>query len=53
MQASHKLAEQMYAKAGAEQAQAGATETASASAPGGEKENVVDAQFEEVKDNKK
>jgi molecular chaperone DnaK len=52
MQASHKLAEQMYAKAGGEQAQAGAAETATASAPGGEKENVVDAQFEEVKDNK-
>jgi molecular chaperone DnaK len=53
MQASHKLAEQIYAKAGAEQqAQAGTAETASASAPGGEKENVVDAQFEEVKDNK-
>jgi molecular chaperone DnaK len=50
MQASHKLAEQMYAKAGGEQAQA---ETTTASAADSDKENVVDAQFEEVKDNKK
>jgi molecular chaperone DnaK len=48
-QASHKLAEQMYASAKAE---AGAQ---AASAEGGEKEkeNVVDAEFEEVKENKK
>jgi molecular chaperone DnaK len=49
-EASHKLAEKMYA---AEQAQAGAG--AEAGAAGGQKadENVVDAEFEEVKDEKK
>jgi molecular chaperone DnaK len=50
-EASHKLAEQMYAQAG----QAGAAEAEAAggeSAPKGD-ENVVDAEFEEVKDNKK
>ena len=49
-EASHKLAEQMYAK---EQAQAGApgdTQTADAGAKAGD--DVVDAEFEEVKDNK-
>ena len=53
-QASHKLAEQMYAQA---QAQAGNAEAAPA---GGEEatkaksdENVVDAEFEEVKDSNK
>jgi molecular chaperone DnaK len=51
MQASHKLAEHMYAKA---QAEAGATTTeAGADAKAEAKENVVDAEFEEVKDNKK
>ncbi|OGI39766.1 MAG: molecular chaperone DnaK [Candidatus Muproteobacteria bacterium RBG_16_62_13] len=54
-QASHKLAEQMYkAGAGAEAAAGGAT--AGAAGDGGNgagKENVVDAEFEEVKDNKK
>ena len=54
MQASHKLAEQMYAQAG----QAAGDEGASAQAEGASKaeagkENVVDAEFEEVKDNKK
>jgi len=47
-EASHKLAEQMYAK---EQAEAGATsgpQAASAKAD----DDVVDAEFEEVKDNK-
>ncbi len=50
-EASHKLAEQMYAQAG----QAGGAEAQAAggeSAPKGD-ENVVDAEFEEVKDNKK
>ena len=49
-EASHKLAEQMYAK---EQAQAGApgdTQTADAGAK--TSDDVVDAEFEEVKDNK-
>jgi len=55
MQASHKLAEHMYAQAG--QA-AGEGEGAKAQAEGDTKpeagkENVVDAEFEEVKDNKK
>ena len=50
-EASHKLAEQMYAQAG----QTGGAEAQAAggeSAPKGD-ENVVDAEFEEVKDNKK
>jgi len=51
MQASHKLAEQMYAQAKATET-TGAAETAGAEAGGKEKENVVDAEFEEVKDNK-
>ena len=47
-EASHKLAEQMYAK---EQADAGAAGGASAGAGGGKKDDdVVDAEFEEVKD---
>jgi molecular chaperone DnaK len=54
-EASHKLAEQMYAQA---QAAAGATETQSAGAgegttSGKANDNVVDAEFEEVKDNNK
>jgi molecular chaperone DnaK len=54
-EASHKLAEQMYAQA---QAAAGATETQSAggaegASSGKANENVVDAEFEEVKDNNK
>jgi molecular chaperone DnaK len=55
MQASHKLAEHMYAKAQAEGATADATAGAGAEAQTGakEKENVVDAEFEEVKDDKK
>ena len=52
MEASHKLAEQMYAQANASAAP-GAAETASAeTAERKEKENVVDAEFEEVKDDK-
>jgi molecular chaperone DnaK len=56
LEASHKLAEQMYAQA---QAKAKAEESAgTAETPGAEKgdakekENVVDAEFEEVKENK-
>jgi molecular chaperone DnaK len=48
-EASHKLAEQMYAQAGGEAgAEAGAESAESASG----KEDVVDAEFEEVKDDK-
>ncbi|MEK7758441.1 MAG: molecular chaperone DnaK, partial [Pseudomonadota bacterium] len=52
---SHKLAEQMYAQA---QTAAGATDAQSAGAaegasPNKANENVVDAEFEEVKDDKK
>ena len=48
-EASHKLAEQMYAK---EQAEAGAAPGGSSGAAGGGKkdDDVVDAEFEEVKD---
>jgi molecular chaperone DnaK len=58
MQTSHKLAEAMYAKASGA-AQAGGEQAAgaepSAEEPGSkpsQDENVVDADFEEVKDNK-
>jgi molecular chaperone DnaK len=54
MEASHKMAEQMYAQANAAAAP-GAAETAGAETAEGkekEKENVVDAEFEEVKENK-
>jgi molecular chaperone DnaK len=51
-EASHKLAEQMYAQAKAAESP-GAKETAGAeTAEAKEKENVVDAEFEEVKENK-
>ncbi len=54
MEASHKLAEQMYAQANT--AAAGATETADAAQAtansGAAKDNVVDAEFEEVKEGK-
>ncbi len=49
MEASHKLAEQMY-KATADAA--GANPVGEAAAEGKEKENVVDAEFEEVKEKK-
>ncbi len=53
MEASHKLAEQMY-KSAAETAGAGATTGGAESEPKAEaKENAVDAEFEEVKENKK
>ncbi len=47
-----KLAERVYQQ-NAEQAQAGADQGASSAENGEEKENVVDAEFEEVDDNKK
>ncbi len=50
-EASHKLAEQMYAQAGAEAPGAGG-ETGGGQAAGG-KEDVVDAEFEEVKEGKR
>jgi len=53
MQVSHRLAEQMYQKAASEEAGAQATDQARADEPASEdKEDVVDADFEEVKDNK-
>ncbi|AJE04729.1 molecular chaperone DnaK [Geobacter pickeringii] len=52
MQASHKLAEAVYAKAQAEGAQPGA-EAAGEAGAGAKGEKVVDADFEEVKDDKK
>jgi molecular chaperone DnaK len=53
MEASHKLAEQMYAQAGQAAGAGGAqAETAEASQSSA-KDNVVDAEFEEVKDKKK
>jgi molecular chaperone DnaK len=51
MSASHKLAEQMYAKS-AETAGAGAKAEAGTEKAESAKENVVDAEFEEVKDEK-
>ncbi len=55
-EASHKLAEHMYAQAGAQAASAGEgaqTAEPDAAAGGGNKDDVVDAEFEEVKENKK
>jgi molecular chaperone DnaK len=52
MEASHKLAEQMY-KAASETAGATAGAGAEAEPKAEAKENVVDAEFEEVKENKK
>jgi molecular chaperone DnaK len=51
VEASHKLAEQMYAKAGSEQPAGG--EAADDKAKGAAKDNVVDAEFEEVKEAKR
>ena len=55
MQASHKLAEQIYAQTTQEQAGAAGAggPEAEAGAAGGEEEDVVDADFEEVKDDQK
>ncbi len=47
-QASHKLAETLYAKASQEQAQAEETENADSTAGASEEEDVVDADFEEI-----
>jgi molecular chaperone DnaK len=53
-EASHKLAEHMYAEAGAGAEAAGATAGGDEpQARGGSDDNVVDAEFEEVKDSKK
>jgi molecular chaperone DnaK len=55
-QSAHKLAEQMYAQEQAKQPQgAGAQSSAGANQPGGKQQddgNVVDAEYEEVKDKK-
>jgi molecular chaperone DnaK len=51
MQASHKLAEAMYRAAGAQQASSG--DGSSAGAQGAKKDNVVDAEFVDVDDQKK
>ena len=48
-QASHKLAEAIYAKASQQQTQAGETGGAESAAGSSEDEDVVDADFEEVK----
>ena len=53
-QASHKLAEAMYAQAqGTPEGATGAQDEAAGSAAGGKDEDVVDAEFEEVDDDKK
>ena len=51
-QASHKLAEQIYKQTQEAGAAAGATAEAGAEAKGNGQDNVVDAEFQEVKDNK-
>jgi molecular chaperone DnaK len=54
--ASHVLAEALYKKSAQQQAASGATGAEGEKggpAPGGGKENVVDAEFEEVRDNKR
>jgi molecular chaperone DnaK len=48
-QASHKLAEAMYARASQQQAQAGASPGAESAAGASQDDEVVDADFEEVK----
>lgn len=50
---SGKMAERLYAQPGAEQAQAAGEQTANQGGQADNKENVVDAEFEEVKDDKK
>jgi molecular chaperone DnaK len=52
LEASHKMAEQMYAQANASAAPGAAEAAGAEKAEGKEKENVVDAEFEEVKENK-
>ena len=51
-EASHKLAEQMYAQGEAQQADSTADTASSASSEAGKDDDVVDAEFEEVKDDK-
>ena len=51
-QASHKLAKQIYKQTQEAGATAGATAEAGAEAKGNGQDNVVDAEFQEVKDNK-
>jgi len=51
-QASHKLAEKMYAQEQAKQAQAGGEQPAADSGKKPDDGNVVDAEYEEVKDKK-
>ena len=55
-QAAHKLAEQMYAQEQAKQGQPGAQQPGAGAAEGAGKQqddgNVVDAEYEEVKDKK-
>ncbi len=53
MQASHKLAEQIYKQTQAAGAGAAAEAASGADAKGGGGDNVVDAEFQEVKDDKK
>jgi molecular chaperone DnaK len=53
MEASHKLAEQMYAQAGQAAGAGGAQAETVEASQAAAKDNVVDAEFEEVKDNKK
>jgi len=50
-QSAHKLAEAMYAKAPGAEGEAGGAEQAGSAKP--KDDNVVDADFEEVKDDKK
>ncbi len=51
-EASHKMAEQMYAQAGEAETTANAGAEAERSDGGSKDDNVVDAEFEEVKDDK-
>ena len=50
---SGKLAEKLYAQKGGPETKAGGAETAEAEAGSGAADDVVDAEFEEVKDDKK
>ncbi len=52
LEASHKMAEQLYAQANAAAAPGAAEAAGAEKVEGKEKENVVDAEFEEVKENK-
>ena len=52
-QAAHKLAEAMYAKTQAAEGEAGAAGEQGSASSKGKNDNVVDADFEEVKDEKK